>query len=234
MDETELAATAKADASDTELLPPRTVQRPELAYSAEDETDDFGDLWSEDDDHAYAWGTVKMFAALMAITMAASGVVGYVWWSHHRGAAPLPPVTSSAPSALPSGPDDRIVPSTAPPVQPPTTHPPRPLQFDSRGVPMMPDNPTAPELQQILIADLDNAGIPYADPRGAVIDADSVCQYLKSGHHRGSQMFAWIQQTHPALTSDQVGKFAGASVGVYCRQFGYLFNQSVGSDDATS
>jgi hypothetical protein len=60
---------------------------------------------------------------------------------------------------------------------------PRPLQFDTRGVPMLPDNPTPEESEQVLMADLDQGGIPHSTPSVTAGEAQDVCSYLASGHH---------------------------------------------------
>jgi hypothetical protein len=141
---------------------------------------------------------------IAGVILAVAGAVASVimlaaWGRHERPSAALPPTTTTQPN-------------------------PRPLQYDSRGVPMVPKDPTPKEQQQVLVATFDHAGIPYSNPVAAAIDADRVCRYLSSGHHTGSELLGWVHWTHPAFTNDQVGGFAGASVGIYCLQYAYLFD----------
>ncbi|WP_372509949.1 DUF732 domain-containing protein [Mycobacterium mantenii] len=142
-------------------------------------------------------------------------------------AAALPPpiAASVPPSANPSG-----APSSSSPTLDPAR--PRPLQYDSRGVPIIPKNPSAAELQQALVAIFDRDGIPYGSPTAASADADSVCEYLDSGHRSFADLVAWIRRARPSLMSDQVGGFAGASIGVYCPRYGYLIDST--NEGATS
>jgi hypothetical protein len=144
--------------------------------------------------------------------------------------APTPSVFIGGPSWT----KPAAVPPPPPPVSlsavPPSAR--APLQYDARGLPLLPTDPTAEERQQVLLASLDHAGVPYSSPRAAVIDADSLCEYLKTGHHTFADLVAWAQKTHPLLSGDQPASFTGAAVGTYCRQYGFLIDPA--NDGATS
>jgi hypothetical protein len=121
-DETEAASTAEAGSPETEQLPPVTAHAPRLAYSDVEDDDPTAlyagqddapklsrrhrkllrwlqpddEVWTDDDDSAYARGTVKMFVALMVVTIGAAIWFAVVWTTNRRGA------DNSAPSVSPT------------------------------------------------------------------------------------------------------------------------------------
>lgn len=228
-EETAAATTYGAGDDQTEFVPPPTQPAPEFAWSIDEDDED-------DDDVDTSWRaaatavSVPLFilAAVTAIAVAVGATVVMVRDDRAPAPAPIPAPTSTIPAAA-------LPPITSSPVPPPSTSTavpnPRPLRYDSRGVPMLPDDAT-PEEQQVLAAILNHSAIPYNSPIAAAIDAQSVCDWLGHGHYDGGDLFGRIQRTHPNFTDDQVAQFAGASLGVYCRQYGYLLNQTGG--DATS
>lgn len=208
------------DDADTTLEPTVKAPEPELAWSAEAETEVIDHSWRA----AVGRSAAVLFVCAVVAILAAVGALIFLRVRHDAALPPRanPPYTTHPPTstavALPS-------PSTSP-----TPHGPRPLQFDSRGVPLMPDNPTVEELQQILVADLarPNLNITYPDAQGAAVDAQGLCAYLKSGHYSFGDVVLWVKRTHPAFTGLQPGGFVGAAVGVYCREYGYLLQNNGG------
>ncbi len=183
------------------------------------------EVWTDADDAAYSRGTVKLFVVLMAITVVGASVFGWEWWDHHH-AAPAPVVGTSAPSvvaplsALPSAPPPRL----------------RPLEFDSNGLPTIPPGATPEELQAVIAYIAQKRVGVMADeaPQFVAGQSIAVCTYLKSAHRRSSELEAWVSETHPAWSSDQAAGFVGASLGVYCPQYGYLIDDANLGDQATS
>jgi hypothetical protein len=167
--------------------------------------------WSEssDDDsevvavHRRSW---KLPVTLAALATAAAVITGIVMvWPKAK-----PPLPEQKPAAAP------VVP--APPPQNP-----RPLQRDSRGIPILPKDPTPEEKQAVVAAIFDLRGIPYENPFMAGADADSVCAWLGSGHYTEQQLADHVAATHPGLDDQfRIGAFTAAAVGTYCRQYLYL------------
>jgi hypothetical protein len=220
-------AAAKAPEStddDTSLIATSAVEKPELAWSAADTAD-------VELPHRRSW---KLPVALAAGALAAAGAaVAFQMWPRH---APQSTVrTYSAPTAVAPPPAPSATPAPAPNPSSPAPSPAlAPLPTDSRGLPMLPDNPTPEQQQEAIVGIFDHFGIPYANPQAAAVDAQSVCAYLESGHRHASDLILWMRQTHPNLRDVQPAQFVGASMGTYCRQYGYLMNQPNGSDEATS
>jgi hypothetical protein len=166
---------------------------------------------------AFSRAAVPLFVAAV-VTF---GLVVAAWLVINTRREDRPPPQPQPASALPpissAPPEPAVVPRS--PV-------PRPLQYDTRGVPMVPDNPTPEENEQVLIADLDVHGIPHSDPSVTVTEAQDVCTYLHIGHYTADQLFVWLYTRHPAFKSGQVGGFAGAAIGTYCRQYAYILDNN--------
>ncbi|BBZ09837.1 hypothetical protein [Mycobacterium branderi] len=92
----------------------RTTATPDLplAYSDLDEDDE--DLWSDADDRAYAWGTVKIFVGLMAVAVAAAAWMAGVWLTRRDNAPRSAPSTPAVAAAAPSYSLAAPVPTSAP------------------------------------------------------------------------------------------------------------------------
>lgn len=112
-------------------------------------------------------------------------------------------------------------PTIAAPAVPPQSNP-RPLERDSRGIPILPKNPTPEEQQAVVTAIFDLRGIPYRDPVLAAADAGSVCTWLGNGHYTEQQLADHVAATHPGLDQVRAADFTAAAVGTYCRQYDYL------------
>jgi hypothetical protein len=243
MTEETIAGTPATD--ETELLPPTTQAAIPLAWSDvvddDDDDDDDSDYDDDDDDDYASWRRAATDVAPILFALAAAVIavviIGAVMVFLRDDSPPSTPTTSPAPaSTIPAAALPPI--STPPPVASPPAStetsraqdaPPRPLVFDERGIPILPENPTAAESQNVLMAIFDHFGISYSSPIGAEADAQSVCTYLDNGHHTGADLITWVQRTHPALTLDKVNYLIGAATGVYCRQYGYLLNDPSGT-----
>jgi hypothetical protein len=83
------------------------------AYDGDDDSNAPTDLWSDEQDRRYSWGTVRLFVGLIGVAVVAAGWAGGLW-AMHRHNRPAPAAQLAAPSA-----PDVIVPSTpAPPPGP--------------------------------------------------------------------------------------------------------------------
>lgn len=225
------AAEQRSDAPTTIVPDVGSTQAAELAWSSEAETEEMAD-------HPRRWRRRLLWVPLVALLCASVAVV--VWFSvtlYRQGrpdtASPSVPAPVAAPPAplRPPPPPAAISPPPAP--APPSAAASSPLPTDSRGLPMLPENPTPDQQQEVITRFFDHFGIPYANPPAAAIDAQSVCGYLKSGHRRAIDLIMWAQQTHPDLRDVPPAiNFVTASIGTYCPQYGYLIAQP--SSDATS
>lgn len=198
-------------ATETEIVPSApTEATTELAWSTEDEHDD-------SPHESWRAALVAAGAVLLLCVVVATLIIS---WRHQNAVttnrvAPQPVATKPAAAVPPT----QSVPTPEPP------HP-RPLQYDTRGVPILPKDPTAEEQQQVLLADLDGVGIPHPGPALTVSEAQAVCYYLHNGHHTGPDLFTWLGRTHPNYVDGQAGGLAGASIGIYCPQYAYLLDSA--------
>lgn len=205
-----------AGAAETTVVPASTEMATQLAWSRDDA--------DADDERAHrSWRVALVSAVAVLVVSGCIALVIAVWpRGHGDGALQGGVVEPSAPSAaaLPLPPPPPLPTSVA---STPPARGPRPLEYDARGVAILPKDPTLEERREVLVAKFERAGIPYSSPLAASIDAESVCEYLKSGHYTARDLFGWVSRTHPSFDPDQVGEFTGASVGTYCRQYGYLY-----------
>ena len=230
MTEETIAGTPATD--ETELLPPTTQAAIPLAWS--DVVDD--------DDAGSGWGRTAMAATLFilaAATIAVAILGAFMVFQRSDNPASAPPTSPAPASTIPAA---ALPPISTPPPPPPAASPPastesapdpnappRPLEFDSRGIPIIPKNPTPLELRNVIVAIFDHDGIPYDGPIGAEADAESVCAYLSNGHHGFLDVIDWVQRTNPGLPRLKADGLVGASIGTYCRQYGYLLNDDSGT-----
>jgi hypothetical protein len=179
-------------------------------------------------------------AALFTVAAAALGAALASWFlirphtapGAEKISAPGPTLGQPMPTSSSSAPAPQLSSQAASP-RPASGPSAGALPTDSRGLPMLPEEPTPEQQQEVITRFFDHFGIPYADPPAAAIDAQSVCGYLKSGHRRAIDVIMWAQQTHPDLRDVPPAiNFVTASIGTYCPQYGYLIAQP--NSDATS
>lgn len=168
-----------------------------------------------------SWARACGYAALIGLLPLGLLILvfGFPWdWGTH----PPRPASTQPAATIPA--------AALPPIPTPTTMPkPRPLQYDSRGIPIRLTDATPEELQEAFVANLDIGHIPHSpSPTITAAGGQDVCRYLDSGHHTFKDMVYWIQARHPMFNAERgdAGGFAAAAIGYYCDQYGYLIDRT--------
>ncbi|PIJ36719.1 DUF732 domain-containing protein [Mycobacterium heckeshornense] len=247
--ETTTAATQEGpqECPQTELIETAVVDRPLLAYSEASQTSDFAeqsddDPWDDDDAwedeyRAYAWGTVKIFAGLMAVVVVAAGwIVAIVLMSRGSSpttdaAPPKPTPAADSPSVAPPAAQAPLPPpatATSPPATvtaPPTTVTEPPTTVTVTQTPTPVAAPPAPTAQapsrtpdQIFLSEARAGGLTILDDSVAAADARQGCAYLAAGHTvREAQELAI--RNNPSLTWRDAEVYVRAAIDAYCPQY---------------
>jgi len=170
------AATVAGDSEASTLVPPRTECGPELAGSADDDTD-------EPTRHPWrvAGATAGVLVVGAVILVAVAGIVGWAVWSslqpRRPAAMPLPTATSAV--TVQAAPPTVAAPTsaTATPEIPPAAELPSPST--------KPQTPTTTEFtaadDQRLFTNLQQYGYPIADPENIARVAHTYCHALQRG-----------------------------------------------------
>jgi Protein of unknown function (DUF732) len=192
-----------------------------------------GLAWSEaDDDETFSFDQhdrttfwLRLYVGTVAVVVVVLGVTLWSVLSQRRepeSAAPhRAPVSSTAVvTPVPSGPDDKVVPSTtesAPPLviaEPPpvTTEAPPPV---TTSTPVQGD-PQARDAA--FIRSLQGHGMAFASEAAAIEAARGVCANLGQGYSEPN-VAAALRNANPGLTFRSAYEFLGLSTTFYCPQF---------------
>jgi zona occludens toxin (predicted ATPase) len=197
----------EAEPSETELLPPATVRAQQLAYSASDETEaeDFDDDAEWDaEERAYGWGTVRIFAAFMAVTIVCAVWLIVMWTHRHHGGGDASAIAAQLPTtALPSAT------ISAPAPAPPAAAAP-PAVSDAPDA----DRKTAPEDRRYL-AMLKADGFDPADIKDPIGGALSICRMVKGGK-APEQVVVDLSKPPVTFTQAQVVLLVADAMAAYC------------------
>jgi hypothetical protein len=201
-----------------------------LAWSDADDDDD-AELF-EDADRTTFW--LRLYVGTTAAVVLVLGVVlWFVLSDHHEPAAAVAAPAPSPPDvALPSGPDDKIVPSAVAPAPPPiAAPPPEPTQTvtvtPTLAAPppvqtVAPPRPsaTAPRsgTDEAFIAALREDGIIITNPAEIIAGGHRACEYIAAGHTAHDTMRLAIAE-NPTLTLENASTLIGAAIGAYCPQY---------------
>ncbi|WP_180275960.1 DUF732 domain-containing protein [Mycobacterium celatum] len=222
---TELAA---VDAAETTVLS-RQSETPaaELAWSIDTgETGDFteqsdvDDSW-DDESRAYEWGTVKIFAGLMAVAVIAAAWLVGVWVTHRDehdtpvAAATLPAVVSPAPIAAPP---TGSTPTAAAPLPPPPTVTVTETPTPVAAPPPVTAAPRRVDPDQAFLSELRSNGIAVTDPSMAEQSAREGCDYMAAGH-TPQEAVQLAMRNNPTLTLQDAEVYEGATIRAYCPQY---------------
>jgi hypothetical protein len=193
-----------------------------------------GHAWSMEDMDAvterYGWGTTWGRAALFMAAAVLLAVVIVAGWRLVEGQRaktsalqPTSVAVSPAFAAIPPGPDDRVVPSTAAPtpaeaVPAPTTTTvtvtPAPIAAPPVQT-LVPPRPSAAALDEQYLNDLTAAGMLIASVPQAVEGAHEVCEYLAAGHTE-PEAVRTAMGNNPLLTLGNAITAVDGAIAVYC------------------
>jgi Protein of unknown function (DUF732) len=191
-----------------------------------------GLAWSDTDDEAFSFDQhdrttfwLRLYVGTIAVVVIVLGVTLWYVLSQRRepepAAAHSVPVSSAAIAApVPSGPDDKLVPSTtesAPPLviaEPPpvTTEAPPPVTTS----PPLQGEPQARDAA--FIRSMQAHGMTFASEAAAIEAARAVCANLGQGYSEPNVATS-LRHANPGLTSPSVYEFLGLSTTFYCPQF---------------
>ena len=196
-----------------------------------------GPAWSDaDDDETFSFDQherttfwLRLYVGTIAVVVVVLGVTLWYVLSQHPepepAAAPRNPVSSAAVAApVPSGPDDKVFPSTtaealpAPPLviaEPPpvtTEMPPPPA---TTSAPLQGD-PQARDAA--FIRSMRAHGMTFANDAAAIEAAGGVCANLGQGYSEPNVATA-LRNANPGLTYPSAFEFLGLSTTFYCPQF---------------
>ena len=198
-----------------------------LAGLAWSDTDDDETFSFDQHDRTTFW--LRLYVGTIAVVVVVLGVT--LWYVLNQrlepepAAAPRVPVSSAAVAApVPSGPDDKVVPSTtvelapAPPLviaEPPpvTTEVPPPPATTS--APLQGD-PQARDAA--FIRSMRAHGMTFASEAAAIEAARGVCANLGQGYSEPNVTTA-LRNANPGLTYPSAFEFLGLSTTFYCPQF---------------
>ncbi|MFZ0715747.1 DUF732 domain-containing protein [Mycobacterium sp.] len=200
-----------------------------LAWSdAEDYPDDAETI--DDADRTTFW--LRLSVATAAAVVLVLGVV--LWYvlgqrtEREPAAAPAVPMSSAAAAPVPSGPDDKIVPSTteSAPAPPPVIAEPPPVTTEAPApttvyVPTPAPAPVTPHRSGADAAFLDalrEDGIIVTNPAEAIAGGRQACEYIAAGHTAHDAMRLSIAN-NPTLTPENASILIGAAIGAYCPQY---------------
>lgn len=207
-----------------------------LAWS--DDAEDYDEAFDGLRDRTTLW--LRLFVATATAVVLVLGVVlWFVLSDHHEPAAAVTaPDHPSAPNvALPSGPDDKIVPSAAAPAPaPPHIAAPTPEPTSTVTVTETPTLAAPPPVQtvapprpsaaapprsgtdQAFIAALREDGIIVTNPAEIIAGGHRACEYIAAGHTAHDTMRLAIAE-NPTLTPENASILIGAAIGAYCPQY---------------
>jgi hypothetical protein len=192
-----------------------------------------GLAWSDtDDDEAFLFDQhdrTTFWLRLYVGTIAAVVVVlGVTLWhvlsqrpEPEPAAAPRVPMSSAAAATPdPSGPDDKVVPSTTESAPPPVIAEPPPLTTEApppvtTSVPHVGD---PQERDAAFIRSMRAHGMTFDSEAAAIEAAHKVCANLGQGYSEPN-LVAALRDANPGLTSASAYEFLGLSTTFYCPQF---------------
>jgi hypothetical protein len=202
----------------------------ELAWSADDVDDDTGLFDDANVDRTTFWLRLSV-ATAAAVVVVLAVVLWYVLGQRTEPeptAAPVVPTSSAVAAPVPSGPDDKIVPSTtepapaAPPViaEPPpvTTEAPAPTAVYVPTPAPAPVTPHRSGADGAFLDALREDGIIVTNPAEAIAGGRQACQLIAAGHTAHDIMRQAIAE-NPTLTTENASMLIGAAIGAYCPQY---------------
>jgi len=145
--------------------------------------------------------------------------------------APAPTLSETPAAAPPSGPDDKIVPSSvapattlppveaAPPTQTVTVTPTPTLAAAPPAQTVAPPRPSAAALDEQFLNDLTRAGITIVDVPAAIYGGHDTCAYLAAGHTEAETVQAGMNN-NASMTRANAITVVDAAIAVYCPQYG--------------
>jgi hypothetical protein len=208
-----------------------------LAWSDDDDDDDddetvlYDDVDPFDDaDLTTFW--LRVYAGIIAAVVVVLGIV--LWYvlsqriEPEPTAAPAVPTSSAVAAPVPSGPDDKIVPSTTEPApaRPPVIAEPPPVTTEAPTpttvyVPTPAPAPVTPHRSGADAAFLDalrEDGIIVTNPAEAIAGGRQACELIAAGHTAHDIMRRAIAE-NPTLTPENASILIGAAIGAYCPQY---------------
>jgi serine/threonine protein kinase, bacterial len=206
-----------------------------LAWSDDDDDDDQTVLYDDvepfdDADRTTFW--LRVYAGIIAAVVVLLAVVLWYVLSQRTEpeptAAPAIPTSSAVAAPVPSGPDDKIVPSTTEPVPtpPPVIAEPPPVTTEAPSpttvyVPTPAPAPVTPHRSGADAAFLDalrEDGIIVTNPAEAIAGGRQACELIGAGHTAHDIMRRAIAE-NPTLTPENASILIGAAIGAYCPQY---------------
>ena len=204
-----------------------------LAWSDDndDETVLYDDVEPFDDaDRTTFW--LRVYAGIIAAVVVILAVVLWYVLSQRTEpkptAAPAVPTSSAVAAPVPSGPDDKIVPSTTEPVSapPPVVAEPPPVRTEAPApttvyVPTPVPAPVTPHRSGADAAFLDalrQDGIIVTNPAEAIAGGRRACELIAAGRTAHDIMRQAINE-NPTLTPENASILIGAAIGAYCPQY---------------
>jgi hypothetical protein len=199
------------------------TQAVELAWSSEDETEDY-DAPTERHTWGATWSTAGVFILCAAVL---AGVIGVVGWALVQGRdtrVPTPQSTSvpAEPPSTAAAPvqSTTLPPAAAPAPPPPTTvtvtETPTPVALPPAPVTVAPRRPDPDQTFIGLASQI--PGMTIADPTIAEAGGRKVCAYLQAGHSRADTN-ATVLQNDPTFTPWQANAVVNAAITAYCPQY---------------
>jgi hypothetical protein len=196
-----------------------------LAGLAWSDTDDDETFSFDQHDRTTFW--LRLYVGTIAVVVVVLGVT--LWFVSQRpepepAAAPRVPVSSAAVATpVPSGPDDKITPSTTvepAPVPPPVITEPPPVTTEAPP-PMTTSAPRQGDPQARdaeFIKSMRAHGMTFVSEAAAIEAARGVCTDLGQGYSEPNVATA-LRNANPGLNYPRVYEFLGLSTTFYCPQF---------------
>jgi Protein of unknown function (DUF732) len=192
----------------------------ELAWSDADDDETFS---FDPHDRTTFW--LRLYVGTIAVLVVVLGVT--LWYVLSQRAEPEPtaaprvPVSSAAVAApVPSGPDDKVVPSRAEPAPPLVIAEPPPVTTEVPP-PVTTSAPHEGEPQwrdAAFIRSMRAHGMTFVSETAATEAARKVCADLGQGYSEPN-LVAALRNANPGLTSPSAYEFLGLSTTFYCPQF---------------
>jgi hypothetical protein len=192
-----------------------------------------GLAWSDaDDDETFSFDPhdrttfwLRLYVGTIAVVVVVLGVT--LWYVLSQRAEPEPvaaprvPVSSAAVAApVPSGPDDKVVPSTTEVAPPPVIAEPPPVTTEVPP-PVTTSAPHEGDPQgrdAAFIKSMRAHGMTFVSEAAAIEAARKVCADLGQGYSEPNVVAA-LRDANPGLTSPSAYEFLGLSTTFYCAQF---------------
>jgi hypothetical protein len=200
------------------------TQAAELAWSSEDDTEDYGAPTER-----YSWTAAWMNAGLLilcaAVLAGVIGIVGVTWVWDHETQAPTPTPTSSPaqlpPAAAPTSPmDPAAPPSLTPPPAPPTVTvqaaPPSTVTVEAPPPSLRAAHRNNKD--EAFMSTIRESGIIITDPAEVIAGGHQACEYIAAGHTAHDAM-RLAMANNPTLTLENASTLIGAAIGAYCPQY---------------